>query len=224
MHKVARVYYKRCQEYGLDPIFVPEISGFYVNFGRQQVYFQGSDVSLNNIVAVNMSSNKYTANQLLSKEGIPVPKTKAYTKEAYRDGKMIVSDLTFPVVIKPTWDTGYGTGVICNIPNATELDTLMRKSYEKYPCMSIEEYYDNLKSFRVLVFNGEIIALMERVPAHVIGDGKSTIHELIENENKKREKPNLKMPFGKIIMTEETDLIFVREILALQYSCGEQKS
>ncbi len=208
MHKVARVYYKRCQEYGLDPILVPEISGFYVNFGRQQVYFQGSDVSLNNIVAVNMSSNKYTANQLLSKEGIPVPKTKAYTKEAYRDGKMIVSDLTFPVVIKPTWDTGYGTGVICNIPNATELDTLMRKSYEKYPCMSIEEYYDNLKSFRVLVFNGEIIALMERIPAHVIGDGKSTIHELIEDENKKREKPNLKMPFGKIIMTEETDFIF----------------
>lgn len=208
MHKVARVYYKRCQEYGLDPVLVPEIPGFFVKFGQQQVYFQEGDVSLNNIVAVNIASNKYIANQLLSKEGIPVPKATAYTKEEFYDRKLFVDDLRFPVVIKPTWGTGYGTGVICKIPNATELNTLLRKSYEKYPCISIEEYHGNLRSFRVLVFNGEVIALMERIPAHVVGDGKSNIHELIEIENKKREEPNLKMPFGKIIMTEETDIIF----------------
>ncbi len=208
MQKIAQVYYKRCQEYGLDPILVPEIGGFYVQFGKQKVYFKGGDISLNNVIGANICANKYTANQLLSKEGIPVPKAKAYTKEDFYEGNMNVSDLRFPVVIKPTWGTGYGTDVICNIPNATELDNLMRKSYEKYPLLSIEEYYGNLKSFRVLVFNGEVIALMERVPAHVVGDGKSTIHELIENENKKREEPNLIMPYGKIIMTEETDFIF----------------
>jgi D-alanine-D-alanine ligase-like ATP-grasp enzyme len=224
MHKIAQVYYKRCQEYGLDPILVPEISGFLIKFGQQQVVFQGGNISLNNSIAANISSNKYTANRLLSKEGLPVPKAKAYTREAYHDGKMIVSDLTFPVVIKPTWDSMYGRGVICNIPNATELDTLMFKSYELYPCMSIEEYYGDLRSFRVLIFNGEVIALMERVPAHVIGDGKSTIHELIENENKKREIPNLKMPFGKIIMTEETDLIFrERKISSTDIPQAKQK-
>lgn len=208
LHKVARVYYKRCQEYGLNPILVPEIDGFFLKFGKQHVYFKGSDVSLNNVVAANISSNKYMANQLLSKEGIPVPKAIACSREAFYDGKMILSDLRFPVVIKPNWGTGYGTGVICNIPNTTELNALMCKAYEQYSWISIEEYHGNLKSFRVLVFNGEVIALMERVPAHVIGDGKRTIHELIEAENKKREEPNLKMPFGKIIMTEETELIF----------------
>ncbi len=208
LHKVARVYYKRCQEYGLNPIIVPELAAFFVEFGKQRVYFQGGDVPLNNVSAVNISANKYIANQVLSKEGIPVPKAKAYTREEFHDGKIDLAELRFPVVIKPNWGTGYGTGVICNIPNAVELNTLLSKWYEKYSWISIEEYQANLKSFRVLVFNGEVIALMERIPAHVIGDGKSTILELIEAENKKREEPNLKMPFGKIIMTEETDLMF----------------
>jgi len=35
----------------------------------------------------------------------------------------------------------------------------------------------------VLVVDGKVVAVAERVPAHVVGDGKSTIEELIEQTN-----------------------------------------
>ena len=37
--------------------------------------------------------------------------------------------------------------------------------------------------FRVLVVNNKLIAVAERVPAHVVGNGKSTIQELIDKTN-----------------------------------------
>jgi cyanophycin synthetase len=37
--------------------------------------------------------------------------------------------------------------------------------------------------FRALVVNNRLVAIAERTPAHVIGDGKSTIQELIDKVN-----------------------------------------
>ena len=37
---------------------------------------------------------------------------------------------------------------------------------------------------RILVVNGKVVAVAERVPAHVVGDGRSTIAELIEQTNR----------------------------------------
>jgi len=42
----------------------------------------------------------------------------------------------------------------------------------------VERYYVG-RDHRVLVVDGRV-AVAERVPAHVVGDGKSTIEELIE--------------------------------------------
>jgi cyanophycin synthetase len=50
---------------------------------------------------------------------------------------------------------------------------------EEKPC----EYNDVLQQPRPLVVNNEVVAVSERVPAHVTGDGTSTVAELIEREN-----------------------------------------
>ena len=38
--------------------------------------------------------------------------------------------------------------------------------------------------YRLLVINNKLVAAAKRTPAHVIGDGKSTIQELVDEVNK----------------------------------------
>ena len=39
------------------------------------------------------------------------------------------------------------------------------------------------KDYRILVVNNQVVAVAERVPAHVVGDGKHTVQELIDITN-----------------------------------------
>jgi cyanophycin synthetase len=53
-----------------------------------------------------------------------------------------------------------------------------------YGSRIVVEQFAEGRDHRVLVVNGKVVAAAERVPACVIGDGKHTIAELIEEENK----------------------------------------
>ncbi|MCA9860820.1 MAG: hypothetical protein KC438_13920, partial [Thermomicrobiales bacterium] len=46
----------------------------------------------------------------------------------------------------------------------------------------VERYIEGL-DYRILVVNNQVVAVAERVPAHVVGDGEHTVEELIEITN-----------------------------------------
>src|SRR5205823_3142897 len=48
----------------------------------------------------------------------------------------------------------------------------------------VVEQYAAGRDHRVLVINGKVVACAERIPARVVGDGSSTIAQLIEKENR----------------------------------------
>ena len=54
--------------------------------------------------------------------------------------------------------------------------------------MIIEEFHGRLQSYRVLVFNRQVIGVVLCHPARVIGDGQHNIQELIELTNIKRKE------------------------------------
>ena len=47
----------------------------------------------------------------------------------------------------------------------------------------IERYYTG-RDHRVLVVNGQVVAVAERVPANVVGNGRLTVEQLIEEVNR----------------------------------------
>ncbi|PLZ76041.1 cyanophycin synthetase, partial [Fischerella thermalis] len=65
----------------------------------------------------------------------------------------------------------------------------------------VERYYKG-RDHRVLVVDGKVVAVAERVPAHVVGDGRSTIAELIEETNK---DPNRGEGHDKVLTKIELD-------------------
>jgi D-alanine-D-alanine ligase-like ATP-grasp enzyme len=95
----------------------------------------------------------------------------------------------FPLVIKPNV-SGFSRGSHFPIANYGQLlkAALLVKIW--WPSSVIEQYLEG-KNYRVVVGQDEIISVIRRYPPFIVGDGQSTIEELIERENEIRRQMNL---------------------------------
>ena len=90
----------------------------------------------------------------------------------------------FPIVIKPL-DGNHGRGISIDVKNQQEAEEAydLASAASKTRNVIVERYYKG-SDHRILVINGKVAAVAERIPAHVVGDGRSTIEELIEITNR----------------------------------------
>ena len=89
------------------------------------------------------------------------------------------------IVIKPIKNTCCGNGI--NIVTINEFKH-QSISIDKNKMM-IEKFVKG-KNYRIFLYKYNVISVLYRIPAYVIGDGYSNIYELIEIENKKRPRKN----------------------------------
>lgn len=132
-------------------------------------------------IAVDVAGNKELTNRIMHEIGIPVPRS--VVVRSVDDAVRQAERLRYPVVIKPL-DGNHGRGVFINLADESEVR-------EFYPSAMAEARGDAIlvetfipgKDYRILVVNNQVVAVAERVPAHVVGDGKHTVEELIEITN-----------------------------------------
>lgn len=201
-NKNTGLYYKSAKELFLPVQIRHYIEGFSFQLGKTSYFFRGFETPFNNSCSTKLTENKYCANKILENANIVVPKAVAICKDEFENGELenIISDLKFPLVLKPTISS-LGRDVYCKIPDLIHLKTLMTQLYTKKEWLTIEEFHGNLNSYRVLVFNKKIIGVVQRYPAHVIGDGVSTITELVALSNIKRAQ--LSDELAPILLDEE---------------------
>ncbi len=149
--------------------------------GVHQQRIRATMTSNTSSVAVDIASNKEITLTLLSNAGLPVPRSQSVP--TVDDAVTLAQRIGFPVVVKPL-DGNHGRGVILNLTTADEV----RKAFELARAESrggsiIVETFITGKDYRCLVIDGKIAAIAERMPAHVIGDGTSTITQLVETTN-----------------------------------------
>lgn len=139
--------------------------------------------------AFTIGGNKYKAKQILHENGIPVPLGKLFEQDASNDEILkFAKKIGFPVVLKPS-NAAQGKGVISHIEND---DFLMRaiihvREELGYKEVILEEHaFGN--EYRVYVMKDKVIAVLNRDPANIVGDGTSTIRQLINKKNKSRKR------------------------------------
>ncbi|KTD57611.1 UDP-N-acetylmuramyl tripeptide synthase [Legionella shakespearei DSM 23087] len=201
----AALYYKRAKALLLPVEPKPEVYGFELKISNRHYLFYNNDTPFNNSSSSFIAINKYCTNQILAAANIPVPKGILFhTTDLEHDSlENIIANLRFPLVIKPA-DGSLGMGVLCNIKTFDELSFFLKQYCSVYPSMIIEEFYGNLQSYRVLVFNRKIIGVVLCQPARVLGDGKHTIQELIELTNTKRKE--ISDSLDPIVLDDECQL------------------
>ncbi|CAN5741558.1 cyanophycin synthetase [soil metagenome] len=150
-----------------------------LGYGVHQQRIQATTTAKTNMISVDIAGNKDATKKLLGEMGIPVPKGYKVREEEEIEG--VVKSLGFPLVIKPL-DGNHGKGATVGIENLEEVITAFRKAKDYSKFIIIEKMLVGA-DFRALVVNNQLVAIAERTPAHVVGDGKHTIQQLIDKTN-----------------------------------------
>lgn len=95
----------------------------------------------------------------------------------------------FPVVVKPNV-SGYSRGSYFPINSFNELWRAVFLAKLWWPTTVIEQYLQGA-NYRVLATDHSLISVIRRYPPFVVGDGRSTISELIDKENAVRRQMQL---------------------------------
>ncbi|MGB9679704.1 MAG: cyanophycin synthetase [Thermoanaerobacteraceae bacterium] len=151
-----------------------------LGYGKYQKMIEGTISQNTSCLAVDIASDKILTKQILKEHGLPVPEgDAAYTEE---EAVAIAEEIGYPVAIKP-YNGNQGKGVFLNITNKNEVILAYRNAKNYSDIVLIEKHIKG-KHYRILVVGDKVIAVAERIPAYVIGDGVHSIKELIEIENK----------------------------------------
>lgn len=152
--------------------------------GVNQMRFQATITCKTSNIAVDIACNKEQTKKMLNEASIPVAKGDiCYDTE---DLEETIAEIGYPIVIKPL-DGNHGKGASINVTNWEDAVKGLKHAKEYSRRVIVEKFITGF-DFRVLVINNEVIAAAQRVPAHVIGNGKNTIQELIDitNEDPRR--------------------------------------
>lgn len=165
---------------GIPYIRLNEQSLVQLGYGVHQQRIQATTTAQTNMISVEIAGDKNATKKLLGEMGIPVPRGFCIRDEEELEDT--VNRVGFPVVIKPL-DGNHGKGATVGIESLEDARIAFEKAkeYGKY-CIVEKMLVGN--DFRALCVNKKLIAVAERTPAHIIGDGKHTIQELIDEENK----------------------------------------
>ncbi|MER2996851.1 cyanophycin synthetase [Pontibacter populi] len=164
---------------GIPYIRLDRYSLIQLGYGKYQKRIQATLTCRTACFAVEIAGDKNATKEMLSDAGIPVPKgTTVYTQEELRRA---ITWLGFPVVTKPL-DGHHGKGATINIMNLNDAKKGFLEARKYSQAVMVEQYITGF-DFRLLVINGKFVAAAKRTPAMVIGDGVSTIKQLIDKEN-----------------------------------------
>lgn len=139
-----------------------------------------------------IAKRKSLTNLVLSKAGIPVPAQQKLTNE---QDAIVFYNKYENIVIKPLQGLG-GHGVSILPHSESEVKDAFYSAEEhskaKGSVKVIGEEFITGENYRMLVLDDKVIGIVHRNPARVIGNGTSTIKELITSENEKRHGRGLK--------------------------------
>ena len=147
--------------------------------GRYQKRIRATVTSETRHIAVEIASDKEETNKILGDLGIPVPRQ--FTVRNVERAVQAAERLGYPVVVKPL-DANHGRGVSINLENEAAVRAAFEKAQEHSSTVIVETYLPGF-DHRILVINGQLIAVAKRVPGHVVGDGERNIVQLIEQVN-----------------------------------------
>ena len=143
--------------------------------GRHQQRIQATITSRTSHIAVELASDKEETNKILSNLGLPVPKQELVSRED--DAVKAAESIGFPVVVKP-YNANHGRGVAIHLTEATQVRAAFLVAQQHSRSVIVESFILG-DDHRMLVVNGDLIAVAKRVPGHVVGDGRHSIEELV---------------------------------------------
>lgn len=148
--------------------------------GVNQRIIEATTTGNTSVIGSEMASDKERTKQLLAKSFVPVPEGKLVCDS--EDLTEAIRELGFPLVVKPL-DGNHGRGITIDVRTTEQMHVAFLKARALSKWVIVEKFIRGT-DFRFLVINCKVEAVAMRTPATVMGDGYSTINELIAEVNK----------------------------------------
>lgn len=141
-------------------------------------------VMLDHPVTMKLARDKPLVLKLLSEQGINVPAYCDFTLHNIAPAIDFLCKYS-PCVVKPAHGTAGGEGVTTNVCSVRDLKRAAIFASLYGHTILVERQIPG-ESYRLLYLNGQLLDAIQRRSPRVIGDGTSSIRELIKRENNRR--------------------------------------
>lgn len=150
--------------------------------GKYQQRIRATMTSRTSALGVDIAGDKKLTTSLLASAGLPVPRSE--TVRSADDAVAVASRIGYPVVTKPL-DGNHGRGVGLDLRDEAEVRDGFEKALRQTRSgVVVVESFITGNDYRVLVIDGHMVAVAQRMPAHVIGDGEHSVRALVEITNR----------------------------------------
>jgi cyanophycin synthetase len=134
-------------------------------------------------IGMRLSGDKLRVSELIRALGLPSPDH--MLAHAPQQAVQIARRLGYPVVVKPLRGSK-GRGVSIGVKDDAAVAAAFTKARGATNDPVLVERFVAGDDFRLSVFGGKLLRASRLIPPHVIGDGSSSIAQLIEIENQSR--------------------------------------
>lgn len=183
----------------------------FFGYGSGSRIFNSSLTDQESVTGVQLAKSKVDTNRLLKMSGIPVAEQARV--RTVNDAIRFADKVGYPVVLKPEAEE-QGRGVFANIVDENELKKCFEHlSQSRYRSILIEQHVPG-DVYRINTIDDEVVRVVKRIPGKVVGDGRSTIEELLTAFNNQpiRNDPNSSMVKLKL----DDDVVRTLSKLSLQ--------
>jgi len=182
LNPYARILVDEAQRRGIRVEVVDAEHGYFkLNHGGRSVVCRESLSELTSAVAMSRCADKRVTVRLLERAGLSVPR-QALAADPEHNAAFLRE--IGAIVVKPI-DGEQGKGITVNITSSEEMETAIENASQFGERVLLEQFCEG-KDLRIVVINHQVVAAALRKPATVVGDGQSTITELIEKQSRRR--------------------------------------
>jgi cyanophycin synthetase len=164
---------------GIPALRLNTSSFIQLGYGAKQRRIQATMTDQTSALSVEIADEKFRTKELLRQAGIPTPE--GALAESFEEAARVVENLGFPVAVKPEVGN-HGRGITARVTDLKELESAFASARKICSSVIVERSLTGF-DFRALVIDGSLVAAALREPAYVVGDGTSSIRQLIDEIN-----------------------------------------
>ena len=164
------------EERGIPSIRLSEGNLVQLGYGAKQRRIWTAETDQTSAIAETISRDKDLTKSLLRSAGVPTPEGRTVTSPD--DAWEAAQDIGLPVVVKPI-DGNHGRGVFINLYTQQEIEAAYVVAIDEGSEVLVERHIVG-DEHRLLVVGNKVVAAAKGETVWVTGDGKHTVHELIQ--------------------------------------------
>ncbi|MBI4276409.1 hypothetical protein HY629_01065 [Candidatus Uhrbacteria bacterium] len=168
-------------------------NNFSMWMGKRRYFFEGLPRAPHAFRCPIDIDDKWAVKRHLARQGFPHAEGRTFSwlhkQAAIRYGEQ----LGYPLIVKPRAGS-MSHHITPDIRDHATLVAAVDRACAYGPFFIMERFLPGCRVYRATTIDGEFVACVERIPAHVIGDGTHTVDELIaiKNQDPRRGGPKEK--------------------------------